>query len=176
MFTDWSKIPLPQTTPAERSGKPEPIRPKGVSSRLPLLALMILLAVLFIGYRSVIESQAWRSVEAFFRQNQEVRAAVGEVRACRPWYPLKVDFTGEALLIQVAVRIEGTKGERKGHILLKYEGGDWAVVAAALDDGQGRARPLARRGKPVDPGTAPSSVPPVTPAPESAPAIPPAKP
>jgi hypothetical protein len=171
MLTDWRKLRLPETPAADEAGKFEPIRPKGVSARLPLLVLVTLLALLFIGYRSVIESQAWRAVETFFRQNQEVKAAVGEVRTCRPWYPLKVDFSNEVLLLQVTVRITGTKGERRGYVLLKYERGSWDVAAAALDDGRGRARSLLERGKPQDPKPAPRRVPPAAPAPASPPPV-----
>ena len=164
MLTDWRKLRLPETPVADEAGKHEPIRPAGVSSRLPLMLLIVLLGALFIGYRSLVESAAWRAAETYFRQNQEVRDAVGEVRTCRPWLPVKIDMTDEAFLIQGTVRIEGTKADTKGHVLLKYESGTWQVVAAAYEDGQGRVRTLLRRDKPAVPKPAPGREPAASPA------------
>lgn len=161
MFIDWKKVQLPEMAADAEPAKPAPVRPQGVSSRLPLLVLIALLAVGFIGYRSAIESAAWRAVEALFRQNQEVQAMIGEVRACRPWYPVKVDFAGESLYLGVTVRLQGSRGEGEGAVQLRYGLQGWEIVAAAIVDGQGRLRPLAMRKRP--------SVPPATRGPAVAP-------
>lgn len=153
MFIDWKKVHLPDMAADEEPAKPAPVRPQGVSSRLPLLALIALLAIGFIGYRSAIESAAWRAVEALFRQNQEVQAMIGEVRACRPWHPVKVDFDGESLHLGVTVCIEGSRGQGKGVVQLRYGQQGWEIVAAAMVDGQGRLRPLAMRKRPTVPPT-----------------------
>lgn len=169
MWIDLKKITFPEGATDKASGPPEPIRPKGVSSRLPLLVPIALLALLFIGYRAVVDSAAWRAVETFYRANGEVRAAVGEVRSCRPWYPFKVDWRGDALLVQVSVQIKGTKGEGRGHALLRYDGKTWTLAAAALEDDRGRLRFLFRQGRSAHPPAMPRT------APRPKPASPPAQ-
>jgi len=118
-------------------GKPEPIRPRGVSSRLPMLLFIAIAAALYIGYHYLTESEVYRTAEAFVRQNPEIRSAVGEVRECRLWFPFKIDFDNDALLVELTLLVEGAKADTKAHVTLKREEGKWQTVAASYVDGKG---------------------------------------
>ena len=131
---------------------PRPIRPQGVSSRLPLLLFVALVAALFIGYRYVADSEMYRTAEAFVRQNAEIRNAFGEVRRCRLWFPFKVDFPGDTLRIHLTLQVEGAKADTVAYVTLTREGSKWRVVAASYEDGRGQIRQLLKAEKPAAAG------------------------
>ena len=121
---------------------PRPIRPQGVSSRLPLLLFVALVAALFIGYRYVTDSEMYRMAETFVRQNEEIRTTFGEVRNCRLWFPFTVDFPDDAPRVHLTLQIEGAKADTAAYVTLTREGTKWRVVAASYEDGRGQIRPL----------------------------------
>jgi hypothetical protein len=121
---------------------PRPIRPQGVSSRLPFLLFVVLVAALFIGYRYVTDSEMYRTAEMFVRQNEEIRTTFGEVRNCRLWFPFKVDFPDDTPRIHLTLQVEGAKADTVAYVTLMREGTKWRVVAASYDDGRGQIRPL----------------------------------
>ena len=133
------------------AGKPEPIRPRGVSSRLPLLLFVAIAAALYMGYQYLTESELVRTAEAFVRQDPEIRGAVGEVRSCRLWFPFKIDFPEEAPQLDITLLVEGAKADTKARVTLKLEGTRWRIVAASYEDGKGMVRPLLKKAKPATP-------------------------
>jgi len=129
--------------------KTGPIRPQGVSSRLPFLLFVALVAALFIGYRYFMDSDLYRTAETFVRQNEEIRTAFGEVRHCRLWFPFKVDFPDDAPRIHLTLQVEGAKADTEAYVTLTREGTKWRVVAASYKDGRGQIRPLLKMEKPA---------------------------
>jgi len=127
---------------------PRPIRPQGVSSRLPLLLFVAIVAALFIGYHYVTDSEMYRTAETFVRQNAEIRNAFGEVRHCRLWFPFKVDFPDDALRIHLTLQVEGAKADTVAYVTLTRDGSKWRVAAASYEDGRGQIRPLLKAEKP----------------------------
>jgi hypothetical protein len=128
-----------------------PIRPQGVSSRLPLLLFVALVAALFIGYHYIADSEMYRTAETFIRQNEEIRTTFGEVRHCRLWFPFKVDFPEGVLLIQLTLLVEGSKASTKSYVELKWEGAKWRISSASYEDGKGKLQPLLKKEKPRAP-------------------------
>jgi len=126
---------------------PRPIRPQGVSSRLPFLLFVALVAALFIGYRYVTDSEMYRTAETFVRQNEEIRTTFGEVRNCHLWFPFKVDFPDDTPRIQLILQVEGVKADTAAYVTLTREGTKWRVVAASYEDGRGQIRPLLKEEK-----------------------------
>ena len=131
---------------------PRSIRPQGVSSRLPLLLFVAIVAALFIGYHYVTDSEMYRTAETFVRQNAEIRNAFGEVRHCRLWFPFKVDFPGDTLRIHLTLQVEGAKADTVAYVTLTREGSKWRVAAASYVDGRGRIQPLLKAEKPAAAG------------------------
>ncbi len=127
---------------------PRPIRPKGASSRLPFLLFIAVLAGLFIGYRSLTDSEFYRTAETFIRQSPELKEAVGEVRSCRLWFPLRVDLPDDKPRAHIVLAVDGEKASTKVQVALIRENEKWRVVAAAYEDPKGALRPLLKGEKP----------------------------
>lgn len=128
--------------------KPGPIRPKGAVARWPFI-LLVVVGALFIGYRYVADSDLYRAAETFVRQHEEIGNAIGEVRNCRLWFPLKADFPNSVLRVHLTLRVEGAKADTMAHVTLLREGEKWRVVAASYEDPQGKTRPLLTAAKSV---------------------------
>jgi hypothetical protein len=140
-------------TPPGESGEgweraPRPIRPKGASSRLPFILFIALLAGLFIGYRSLAESEFYRTAETFVRQSPELKEAVGEIRSCRLWFPLRVDLPEDKPRAHLTLAVDGTKASTKVQVALIRGDGKWRVVAATYEDRKGALRTLPIGEKP----------------------------
>ena len=141
------KVMLPGMSAELRKDGARPIRPQGVSSRLPFLLFVALVAALFIGYRYVTDSEMYRMAETFVRQNEEIRTTFGEVRNCRLWFPFTVDFPDDAPRVHLTLQIEGAKADTAAYVTLTREGTKWRVVAASYEDGRGQIRPLLKEEK-----------------------------
>jgi len=142
---------LPGMSAGSRKDGTRPIRPQGVSSRLPFILFVALVVGLFIGYRHITESEPYRTAEAFVRQSAEIKNAVGEVHDCRLWFPFKVDFPDDAPRIHLTLAVEGAKASTKVSVTLTLDREKWRVVAAAYEDQKGMIRPLLKAGKPAAP-------------------------
>jgi hypothetical protein len=142
MQTGVRNVKMPAEGMDRNPDKTGPIRPRGVSSRMPFLLFVALVAAFFIGYHYVTDSDLYRTAETFVRQNEEIRTAFGEVRHCRLWFPFKVDFPGDAPRIHLTLQVEGAEADTEAYVTLTREGTKWRVVAASYKDGRGQIRPL----------------------------------
>jgi len=130
-----------------RSEPPRPVRPRGISSRLPFLLFLAIAAVLLMGYRYVTGSEPYRMAEDFVRQNAEIKKEIGEVSDCRLWFPLKVDFPGDVPRLQLTLAVRGEKDSTKVQVEMIRDRGKWRIVAAAYEDRKGMLRPLLKAEK-----------------------------
>ncbi|MBN2439177.1 MAG: hypothetical protein JXL20_11335 [Deltaproteobacteria bacterium] len=126
-----------------------PIRPRGISSRMPFLLFVAFVAALFIGHRYVTDSELYRTAETFVRQNGEIRTAFGEVHNCRLWFPFNIDFPDDAPRVHLTLQVEGAKADTEAYVTLTREGTKWRVVAASYKDVRGQIRPLMKTEKPA---------------------------
>ncbi|MBU2226409.1 MAG: cytochrome c oxidase assembly factor 1 family protein [Proteobacteria bacterium] len=130
-----------------RSESPRPIRPRGVSSRLPFLLFVAIVAGLLMGYRYITGSEPYRMAEDFVRQNAEIRNAVGEVHDCRLWFPFKVDFPDNVPRLHLTLTVRGAKASTNVRVSLIRDRGKWRIIAAFYEDRKGVFRPLLKEEK-----------------------------
>ena len=130
-----------------RGEPPRPIRPRGVSSRLPFLLFLAIAALLLMGYRYVTGSEPYRMAEDFVRQNAEIKKEIGDVKDCRLWFPLNVDFPGDVPRLRLTLAVRGDRASTKVQIEMIRERGKWRVIAAFYEDQKGKFRPLLKAEK-----------------------------
>ena len=129
------------------SESPRPIRPRGVSSRLPFLLFVAIAAVLLMGYRYVTDSEPYKMAENFVRQNAEIKKEIGEVSDCRLWFPLKVDFPDDVPRLHFTLAVRGEKASTNVRVALIRDRGKWRIIAAFYEDQKGVFRPLLKAEK-----------------------------
>jgi hypothetical protein len=136
-------------TGKESQTKYEPTHPRGPSS-WPVVAAVIL-TVLFVIYGIlyyVMNSEPYKLSESFIRQNQTIKAEIGEVDKCDPWFPIEMYPIGrkENAMFTFDV-IAKSKQITEVSLYLQEIQNRWRIVSAYYKDRQGFTKPLAEESR-----------------------------
>ena len=149
-----SQSPPPLASPSQRGKEPttkyEPVRPLFGSS-WPIVAAVILTTA-FVIYgivHYVMNSEPYKLSESFIRQNQTIRAEIGEVDKCDPWFPIEMYPIGrkENALFTFDV-IGKSKQATEVSVYLQKKQNRWYIVSAFYKDRKGFMKPLLEEGRP----------------------------
>ncbi len=114
-----------------------------------ILFLIAVAAVLFvIGLMHWIKnSDAFKTAEAFVRENPEIKAVTGDVKSCDLRFPFDYKTSNGTGRAEFGIHVEGTSGSTKAYVSLRKQQNQWAVVSADYEDRDGRKKPLLRQEK-----------------------------
>lgn len=116
-----------------------PVRPRSAPSWT--IPVAVIIAVLFVIYgivSYVMHSEPYTTSESFIRQSKEIRAEIGAVDKCDPWYPIEMyplcpndqaRFTFDVIGVSKAVTEVSLSLQKKSN--------QWRVVAGSYRDRQG---------------------------------------
>ena len=135
---------FPSQTGKESQTKYEPNRPRGGSS-WPVVAAVIL-TVIFVIYGIVyyvMNSEPYKLSESFIRQNQAIKAEIGEVDKCDPWFPIEMPPIGREENAMFTFDVIGkSKQTTEVSVYLQKIQNRWCIVSAYYKDRQGFMKPL----------------------------------
>jgi hypothetical protein len=113
--------------------------------------MAVLLTVVFIVYgivHFIMNSEPFKISEAYIRQNQQIRAEIGEVEKCHPWFPISIDPLDRSDHAQLTFDVVGVnKSTTEVSVILKRKAGRWQVVSASYKDRQDFVRPLVQEDR-----------------------------
>ncbi|MCX5846291.1 MAG: hypothetical protein NTW12_08035 [Deltaproteobacteria bacterium] len=137
-------VVFPSQTGKESQTKYEPTRPRGGSS-WPVVAAVIL-TVIFVIYGIVyyvMNSEPYKLSESFIRQNQAIKAEIGEVDKCDPWFPIEMPPIGREENAMFTFDVIGkSKQITEVSVYLQKRQNRWRIVSAYYKDRQGFTKPL----------------------------------
>ena len=137
-------VVFPSQRGKESQTKHEPTHPRG-SSSWPVIAAVIL-TVLFVIYgivHYVMNSEPYKLSESFIRQNQAIKAEIGEVDTCDPWFPIEMHPIGSKENAMFTFDVIGkSKRVTEVSVYLQKIQGRWRIVSAYYKDHQGFMKPL----------------------------------
>jgi hypothetical protein len=136
------------TAPVQKKPKStdqgRPVQP-GSGSPLKIAGAVIITAVFVVYgiFHYVMNSEPYKVSEAFIRQNQTIKAELGGVDKCDPWYPIEMYPFGRDDEARLTIDVIGpNKASIEVSISLKRKGSQWRIVAASYKDLQGFTKPL----------------------------------
>jgi tetratricopeptide (TPR) repeat protein len=114
-----------------------------------ILFLIVVAAILFvIGLMHWIkDSDAFKTAEAFVRENPEIKAVTGDVKSCDLRFPFDYKTSNGTGRAEFGIHVEGTRDSTKAYVTLRKQQNQWAVVSADYEDRDGRKKPLLRPEK-----------------------------
>jgi hypothetical protein len=142
-----------KTSPVEKgtaSRNPyKPIRPHSSSSwTIPVAVIITVIFVIYGLVHYVISSEPYKISESFIRQNQTIRAEVGDVDKCDPWYPIEMYPFGRDDHARLTFDVIGTnKASTEVSVSLQKKGDQWRIVSAAYKDRQGFLKPIVQEDR-----------------------------
>ena len=141
---------FPSQTGKESQTKYEPTHPRGGSS-WPVVAAVIL-TVIFVIYGIVyyvMNSEPYKLSESFIRQNQAIKAEIGEVDKCDPWFPIEIYPIGRKENAMFTFDVIGkSKKITEVSVSLQKIQNRWCIVSAYYVDRQGFMNPLVEDSRP----------------------------
>jgi hypothetical protein len=122
----------------------EPIRPRSGSSwQIPAAVIITIIFVIYGVIHYFMNTEPYRLSETFFRQNQTIKAEIGDVVTCDPWYPIEMYPFGPDDHARLTFDAIGTnKGSIEVSVSLQKKGEQWRIVSASYKDGKGIVKPL----------------------------------
>jgi hypothetical protein len=139
----------PPVVPPSRTGREsqthyEPTLPRGGSS-WPVVAA-VLFTVIFVIYGIVyyvMNSEPYKLSESFIRQNSIIKAEIGEVDKCDPWFPIEMYPLGRIENAMFTFDVVGkNKQVTEVSVYLQKIQNRWRIVSAYYKDRQGFTKPL----------------------------------
>lgn len=128
----------------ESQTKYEPTHPRGRSS-WPVVVAVILTAI-FVIYgivHCVMNSEPYKLSESFIRQNQAIKAEIGEVDKCDPWFPIEMHPIGRKENAMFTFDVTGkSKQTTEVSVYLQKMQNRWRIVSAYYKDREGFTKPL----------------------------------
>ena len=135
---------FPSQTGKDPQKKYEPTHPRGRSS-WPAVAAVILM-VIFVIYGIVyyvMNSEPYKLSESFIRHNQAIKAEIGEVDKCDPWFPIEMYPIGHKENAMFTFDVIGkNKQTTEVSVYLQKKQNRWRIVSAYYKDRQGFMKPL----------------------------------
>jgi hypothetical protein len=139
----------PSHTGKDQKTKYEPVRPRFGSS-WPIIVAVIL-TVIFVIYgmiHYVMNSEPYALSESYIRQNQTIRAEIGEVDKCDPWFPLEMyPISREESAMFTFDVIGKSKQTIEVSVHLHKRQNRWHIISAYYKDHQGFTKPLLEEKK-----------------------------
>lgn len=126
-----------------------PIRPRSGSSwTVPAAFIITILFVIYGVVHYVMNSEPYKISEAFIRQNQIIRAEIGDVDKCDPWYPIEMYPFSRDDYARLTFDVIGiNKSSTEVSVSLQKKGGQWRIVSAFYKDRQGFLKPLVQENR-----------------------------
>ncbi len=151
----------PSRTGRESHTHYEPTRPRG-GSTWPVVAA-VLFTVIFVIYGVVyyvMNSEPYKLSESFIRQNPTIKAEIGEVDKCDPWFPIEMYPLGHIENAMFTFDVVGkNKQVTEVSVYLQKIQNRWRIVSAYYKDRQGFTKPLVGESiSPVDKSSEPPGV------------------
>jgi hypothetical protein len=144
-----SPMVFPSQTGKKSQTKYDPTRPRGNSS-WPVVAAVII-TVIFVIYGIVyyvMNSEPYILSESFIRQNQEIKAEIGEVDKCDPWYPIEMPPIGRKENAMFTFDVIGkSKQTTEVSVYLQKRQNRWRIFSAFYKDRQGFTKPLVEESR-----------------------------
>lgn len=134
------------TAPVQKESRDQyqPVRPRSGSSWT--IAVAIIITVIFFLYgvvHYVMNSEPYKLSESFIRQNQTIRAEIGDVDKCDPWFPIEMYPVGREDLARLTFDVIGkNKQTTEVSVYLQKRQGRWRIISAFYKDRQGFIKPL----------------------------------
>ena len=151
--------PKPTTSPSPQNRTApgihnKPIRPRSGSSwQIPVTVIITIIFVIYGIIHYVMNTEPYRLSETFIRQNQTIKAEIGEVDKCDPWYPIEMYPFGRDDHARFTFDIVGAnKGTMEVSVSLQKKGEQWRVVSASYKGGKGVVKPLVQESPAPDKG------------------------
>jgi hypothetical protein len=120
-----------------------PIRPRSSSSwTIPVVVLITVIFVIYGIIHYFMNTEPYRLSETFIRQNQTIKAEIGDVDKCHPWFPIEMDPLDRNDGAKLTFDVTGAKGSTEVLISLQRRQGQWRVVSASYKDRQGFLKSL----------------------------------
>jgi hypothetical protein len=138
-------VAFPSQTGKESQTKYEPTHPRGPSS-WPVVAAVVLTVIFFIYgiLHYVMNSEPYKLSESFIRQNQTIKAEIGEVDKCDPWFPIEMYPIGRKENAMFTFDVIGkSKQITEVSLYLQEIQNRWRIVSAYYKDRQGFTKPVA---------------------------------
>ena len=122
----------------------EPIRPhSGSSWQIPVAVIITIIFVIYGIIHYFMNTEPYRLSETFIRQNQTIKAEIGDVDRCDPWYPMEMYPLGRDDHAGFTFDVIGAnKGSIEVSVSLQKKGERWRIVYASYKDGKGVVKPL----------------------------------
>ena len=122
----------------------EPIRPhSGSSWQIPVAVIITIIFVIYGIIHYFMNTEPYRLSETFIRQNQIIKAEIGDVDKCDPWYPIEMYPFGRENYARLTFDIIGAnKGAMEVSVSLQKQGERWRIVSASYKDSRGIVKPL----------------------------------
>ncbi len=142
-------VVFPSQTGKESRTKYEPTHPRGPSS-WPVVAAVILTVIFFIYgiLHYVMKSEPYKLSESFIRQNQTIKAEIGEVDKCDPWFPIEMYPIGRKENAMFTFDVIGkSKQITEVSLYLQEIQNRWRIVSAYYKDRQGFTKPLVEESR-----------------------------
>ena len=128
-----------------------PIRPRSGSSwAIPFAVIITIIFVVYGIIHYFMNTQPYRLSEAFIRQNQTIKAEIGDVDKCHPWFPIEMDLLDRSNDAKLTFDVTGAAkggGSPEVTISLQRRQGQWYVVSAFYKDRQGFLKPLVQENQ-----------------------------
>lgn len=138
----------------------QPVHPvQGGPWRLILGVTVVILLVIYGAIHYVGTTEPFRMAAAFVQDNEEIKAAVGEIEDCTPWFPSTVNWTSQRMQVFLTLRVAGRAAATKAWIQLVQEHNRWRIISASYEDKAGAIRALAVKGKGATPDSAGAAAP-----------------
>jgi hypothetical protein len=142
-------VVFPSQTGKESQTRYEPTHPRGPSS-WPVVAAVILTVIFFIYgiLYYVMNSEPYKLSESFIRQNQTIKAEIGEVDKCDPWFPIKMYPIGRKENAMFTFDVIGkSKQITEVSLYLQERQNRWRIVSAYYKDRQGITKPIVEESR-----------------------------
>jgi len=129
------------TEPVDRYN---PIRPgSGSSLKIAGAVIITVIFVLYGAVHYVMNSEPYKMSESFIRQNQIIKAELGEVDKCDPWFPIEMYPFGRDDFARFTFDVIGiNKVSTEVSVTLKRKGVRWYIASAIYKDRHGFTKPL----------------------------------
>jgi len=121
----------------------KPVKPKGGASRSwPFLVGLVVISVLFGINDFIKDSEPFKIASSFVKENQQIKADLGEVTETSPWLPSSLTLEGSTVRVRLTLRVQGKNGTGKAYVTLVYLQDRWQITAASYENRQGKTNPL----------------------------------
>lgn len=103
----------------------------------PFIFILVVILLISGFVFHVITSAPYKVSVAFIRENPDIKAVVGKINECHPWFPIEVPPFGKTDHARLTFDVTGSKSSIEVSLLLMKKGGEWRITTASYKDFQG---------------------------------------